>query len=126
MAETYKRICIKDWEITAKNGDHFEVNRGKEYITSTIDEEWKVLVFSNFWVRVPSDNFAGEIEIFYPEHTMLFWESFLAPWLRSVLYRQLDPQNTQIQNRLCDWLLFYASCFQYLRQNSSDYVRGGI
>jgi len=61
VAITYKRICIKDWEITAENGDYFKVKRGEEYTTSKVDENNKVLVFSNFWVRVPVENFAGEI-----------------------------------------------------------------
>ena len=58
---SYKRICIKDWEVTAKNGDHFEVKRGEEYTTGRIIGDNEVVVFSNFWVRVPVDHFAGEI-----------------------------------------------------------------
>ena len=57
---TYKRICVKDFEVTAENGDHFKVKRGKEYTTS-IDKEGSVLVISNFWVHVPVEHFAGEI-----------------------------------------------------------------
>jgi len=57
---TYKRICIKDFEITAKNGDHFKCNRGNEYTTSQ-DRGGFVTVMSNFWVDVPIDHFAGEI-----------------------------------------------------------------
>ena len=59
--KTFKRICIKDWNVTADNGDFFKVERGKEYITSDVDEG-KVVVFSNFWVPVPVDVFAGEIK----------------------------------------------------------------
>ena len=58
--KTYKRICIEDWEITAQDGDHFKVERGKEYLTSKVTDEGKVVVFSNFWVPVPVENFAGE------------------------------------------------------------------
>ena len=32
--KTFKRICIKNWEIIAQNGDRFRVERGKEYLTS--------------------------------------------------------------------------------------------
>ncbi len=69
--QTFNRICIKDWEIIADNGDTFKVERGKEYLTSAVDrapsigpEPGKgcVIVFSNFWVPVPVDVFSGEIE----------------------------------------------------------------
>lgn len=60
--KTYKRICIKDWSIDAENGDHFEVKRGKEYLTAE-EKYGHVVVFSNFWVAVPVECFAGE-EIF--------------------------------------------------------------
>jgi len=54
------RICIKDWEVTAKNGDHFEVNRGEEYTTSEDCDDETCLVFGRYWVRVPLEHFAGE------------------------------------------------------------------
>ncbi len=56
---TFNRICIKDYEVTAENGDHFEVKRGQEYLTSP-EKDSKVTVFSNFWVKVPVNVFAGE------------------------------------------------------------------
>jgi len=56
-----KRICIQDWEVTADNGDHFEVTRGKEYITSMENEDGECTVFSNFWVKVPLSCFAESI-----------------------------------------------------------------
>ncbi|MHA1523226.1 MAG: hypothetical protein ACTSY1_02325 [Alphaproteobacteria bacterium] len=59
--QTYNRICIKDWEITAKNGDHFKVERGQEYLTSPA-LDGKVTVFSTFWVPVPVLVFAGAVE----------------------------------------------------------------
>ena len=66
---TFKRICIHDWEVTAENGDHFKVERGREYITSAVNEspsigpkneEGCVVVFDSFWVPVPANIFAGE------------------------------------------------------------------
>ena len=57
--QTFKRICIKDWEITAQNGDHFSVARGEEYITSPV-REGSVVVFGRYWVPVPVEHFAGE------------------------------------------------------------------
>lgn len=59
--KTAKRICIEDWEITAENGDHFEIKRGKEYITSMDHKDDACTVFSSFWVRVPLRCFAGAI-----------------------------------------------------------------
>lgn len=55
---TWERIAIKDFEITAENGDHFEIKRGEKYRTSGISDG-KVTVFSNFWVKVPIEYFAG-------------------------------------------------------------------
>jgi len=57
---TFQRICIQDWEVTAENGDHFKVNRGKEYITSAVNKDGQVVVFGGFWVPVPVSVFAGE------------------------------------------------------------------
>lgn len=69
--KTYKRICIKDYEVYDKIGNHFKAERGKEYITSDINDapaigpeskEDSVIVFSNYWVPVPIEIFAGEIK----------------------------------------------------------------
>lgn len=60
--DVFDRICITDWEVTAENGDHYKVERGRHYKTSKeIDGE--VVVFSGFWVRVPVEHFAGEMQI---------------------------------------------------------------
>ena len=56
----YDRICIKDYSVTAQNGDHFEIKRGQEYITS-FSKFGKVIVYSNFWVKVPTKHFAGAV-----------------------------------------------------------------
>lgn len=57
--KTLKRKCIKDWEITAGNGDRFEIKKGMEYITSKDREEGTCMVFGGFWVKVPLCNFAN-------------------------------------------------------------------
>lgn len=57
---TYSRICIKDHTLKAKNGDLQSIKRGREYITSDIDENRKVMVFSTFWVNFDVSLFAGE------------------------------------------------------------------
>jgi hypothetical protein len=61
---TYKRICIRDWEITDDFGNRFKVERGKEYITTEVGEApsigpepvpGHVVVISDFWVPVPAE-----------------------------------------------------------------------
>ena len=70
--KTFRRICIKDYEIIDSTGATFSLRRGEEYRTSAINnapsivgpeaKEGHVVVFSNYWVSVPVDIFAGEIE----------------------------------------------------------------
>lgn len=60
---TYSRICIKDHDVHAQNGDHQPIRRGKEYTTSE-ETNGEVMVFSSFWVKVPAGIFAGEIANF--------------------------------------------------------------
>ena len=57
--ETYNRICITDFELKAQNGDTLRLTRGKEYLTSS-EKNGEVTVFTNFWVPVSVDLFAGE------------------------------------------------------------------
>jgi hypothetical protein len=69
--QTFNRICVKDYTITDREGTSFSIERGKEYLTSTIHEapligpepfKDHVIVFSSYWVPVPIEHFAGEIE----------------------------------------------------------------
>ena len=64
--DTVKALCIKDWAVTAQNGDHFEVKRGEFYTTTKPEISFwarEVAVFNNtFWVCVPIDNFSFEDE----------------------------------------------------------------
>ena len=57
--KTFNRICIKDYQRIDSIGQVFNVKRGKEYLTSS-EEDGEVTVFSNFWVKVPVNIFAGE------------------------------------------------------------------
>lgn len=57
--KTFHRVCIEDYMVVAKNGDRFELKRGKEYLTSE-EENGLVVVFSAYWVRLPVTLFAGE------------------------------------------------------------------
>jgi len=57
---TFSRICIKDYMLEAANGDRLELRRGREYLTSDIDADREVTVFTSFWVPVPVELFAGE------------------------------------------------------------------
>ncbi len=61
--KVFSRICIKDWEITALNGDHFEVNRGREYTTTDDKPDGTCEVFGRFWVDVPVENFGGKLPL---------------------------------------------------------------
>jgi len=60
--KTHVRVCVKPFEITAENGDHFELKVGKEYTTSRDWEDGTCTVFSKYWVRVPTDRFEGVVE----------------------------------------------------------------
>jgi len=60
--KTYKRTCIKEFEITAKNGDYFKAVRGKKYLTSNECKDGTVTVFKNFWIKVPINNFAEVVD----------------------------------------------------------------
>jgi len=70
--QTFKRICVKDYTITDDTGAVFTLRRGKEYLTSAIGSasaivcpgavKDHVVVFSEYWVNVPADIFAGAIE----------------------------------------------------------------
>lgn len=70
--KTYKRVCVEDYSISAKNGDTMRLERGKEYITgprrtpTERDREYVlgevesvVTVFASYWVPVPTSLFAG-------------------------------------------------------------------
>jgi hypothetical protein len=63
--QTFNRICIKDYELEAKNGERLILKRGKEYTTSP-EVDGEVTVFTNFWVKIPADVFAGAIEFTKP------------------------------------------------------------
>jgi hypothetical protein len=59
----YKRICIRDWSLTAENGDHFEVKWGEIVTTSSDRDDGTCSVFKKFWVPVPIICFAGSRRI---------------------------------------------------------------
>ena len=58
MVAIVEQLCIKSFEITAENGDHWKAEQGKTY-TTTVPEDGRatVIVFSQFWVPVPKDRF---------------------------------------------------------------------
>lgn len=57
-----ERLVVKDWEITAENGDHFEIKWGETYTTlKDLTAGGKVVVFSRYWLTVPADCFAPEV-----------------------------------------------------------------
>ena len=69
--KTFKRICLKDFTVVDEMGTSFTIKRGKEYITSAVNEapaigphprKDHVIVFSDYWVHIPIDIFGGEVE----------------------------------------------------------------
>ena len=60
--QTFTRLCVEDYAVAAKNGDHFELKRGKEYITSPANAKREVTVYSTFWVSVPLRLFSDAVE----------------------------------------------------------------
>ena len=56
---TFHRICIKDFAVS-DGISTAEVKRGTEYITSDVNKDGYVTVFTNFWFEVPVSHFAGE------------------------------------------------------------------
>lgn len=64
MVAIVEQLCIKSYEVTAKNGDYWKAQQGKTYTTTvpSADNE-TVTVFSDFWVSVPKEHFVvREIE----------------------------------------------------------------
>lgn len=57
MVAIVQREATKPWEITAQNGDHFALEVGRTYTTAKHLVEDKVVVFSNYWLRVPAECF---------------------------------------------------------------------
>jgi hypothetical protein len=54
--ETFKRICLRKYEIKAQNGA-LSLEKGKEYLTSK-SKNGTVTVFTNFWALVPVNIFS--------------------------------------------------------------------
>jgi hypothetical protein len=61
--KTLIRYCIKNHTITDQQGNSFTVKSDREYTTSDVDENNTVVVFSDYWVRVPIEIF-GHSRIF--------------------------------------------------------------
>ena len=58
MVKIVEQLCIKSYEITAQNGNHWKAEQGRKYTTSAPrDDSNDVVVFSNFWVPAPKDHF---------------------------------------------------------------------
>lgn len=66
--ETYKRICINDLFIN-NEGKTFILEKGKEYITSSIKND-RVTVYDKYWVtNIPIQFFKGEDEFTNDKYT---------------------------------------------------------
>lgn len=71
LMQTFRRICIKNFEFTDDDGRSAGVKRGEEYLTSGVNAapaigpepvENCVIVFGAYWFPVPLSVFGGEIE----------------------------------------------------------------
>jgi len=60
--KTFNRVCIKDYSIVDQEGNTATVEKGKKYLTSNVNSDGEVKVFSKFWVFFPFELFTvGEI-----------------------------------------------------------------
>jgi len=57
---TFKRICIKDYKIEDSEGKVFELKRGVEYLTSSVEDK-EVVVCTGYWFKAPRNIFAGSV-----------------------------------------------------------------
>jgi len=58
MVDVVEQLCIKSYEITAENGDHWKAEQGETYTTTIpVPRRKMVTVFSRFWVPVPKEHF---------------------------------------------------------------------
>lgn len=57
---TFNRICIEDYAVTDSKGAVAEVKRGKDYLTSDVQTDGTVTVFTRYWFPVPVSKFGGE------------------------------------------------------------------
>ena len=69
--KTFKRICLKDFTITDDSGNSCTIKRGKEYLTSAVNDapafgpeplKDHVVVLTNYWIHAPIEIFGGEVE----------------------------------------------------------------
>jgi len=69
--QTFRRICIDNYSVTDNNGNTLSVKKGKEYITSEINNapavgpssvKNHVIVFTNVWGPVPIEYFSAGTE----------------------------------------------------------------
>ena len=63
---TFKRICIKNYQISDDDDNVLTLIQGQEYLTSA-DKGGEVCVFTRYWVYVPADIFAGAEQFTGPE-----------------------------------------------------------
>jgi hypothetical protein len=58
----YKRICLKDLQVTDYKGNTYKIKRGNEYMTSEEENE-KIFIYGQCWTYAPGKNFAIEERI---------------------------------------------------------------
>jgi len=58
--KTFNRVCIEDFTVVDADKNIAQVKRGQEYLTSEPYDDGTVIVFTNYWFKVPLIHFAGE------------------------------------------------------------------
>lgn len=60
--QTFERTCIRDFELRDDFNNCVKLEKGKKYLTSAINEDIEVTVFTTFWVAVPRSLFDKGVE----------------------------------------------------------------
>jgi hypothetical protein len=58
VVQIVEQLCIKSWDVTDVDGTTWKAEQGRTYTTTVPDDSKEpVIVFSQYWVPVPKENF---------------------------------------------------------------------
>lgn len=98
--KVYYRECLDDYKIKAENGDILYLNKGQEYVTSSV-EDGKITVFTKYWVEVPFHLFGEGKE--KPRETGIKTSSSTV--FRRELEVLINKNNMEIGSNTPDYIL---------------------
>lgn len=55
---TYRRVCLENITIKDVDGNQLHLKEGEEYITSDVDDNDVLTVFSTYWVQIKAKYFS--------------------------------------------------------------------